>query len=198
MELSLFRTFAFLKIAVFACRFGLLSSFNTSFGSWFNMFLLMKFCTELSYKVLQGCFSRKKNLVFFAEFSTFDIFRDLALFHVTRQIWYTVTHISCDTELPHKILQGCFLETFGISINFVQVFDFENLSLTSPHIMRTSVHDLTHFCPPLRFRNQFLPTVPTFAVQETDVSRHNGGTSGAPLNPSETIVLWEHYRLWGV
>ena len=35
----------------------------------------------------------------------------------------------------------------------------------------------THFCSPLRFRNQ----VPTFAVRETDVSRHNGGTSGAPL-----------------
>ena len=30
-------------------------------------------------------------------------------------------------------------------------------------------------------RNQFLPTVPTFAVRETDVSRHNGGTPGAPL-----------------
>ena len=39
--------------------------------------------------------------------------------------------------------------------------------------------DLTHFCPPLRFRNQ----VPTFAVRETNVSRHNGGTSGAPLKP---------------
>ena len=35
----------------------------------------------------------------------------------------------------------------------------------------------------LRFRNQFLPTVPTFAVRETDVSRHNGGTSGASLKP---------------
>ena len=30
---------------------------------------------------------------------------------------------------------------------------------------------------------------PTFAVRETDVSRHKGGTSGAPLKPSETIVL---------
>ena len=39
---------------------------------------------------------------------------------------------------------------------------------------------LTHFCPPLRFRNQ----VPTFAVRETDVSRHNGCSSGAPLKPS--------------
>ena len=44
-------------------------------------------------------------------------------------------------------------------------------------------HLLTHFCPPLRFCNQFLLTVPTFAVRETDVSRHNGGTSGAPLKP---------------
>ena len=30
------------------------------------------------------------------------------------------------------------------------------------------------------------------------VSRHNGGTSVPPLNPSESIVFWEHYRLWGV
>ena len=29
----------------------------------------------------------------------------------------------------------------------------------------------------------------TFAVRETDVSRHNGGTSGAPLKPPETIVF---------
>ena len=28
-----------------------------------------------------------------------------------------------------------------------------------------------------------MPTVPTFAVRETDVSRHNGETSGAPLKP---------------
>ena len=31
--------------------------------------------------------------------------------------------------------------------------------------------------------NPFMPTVPTFAVRETDVCRHNGGTSGAPLKP---------------
>ena len=28
-----------------------------------------------------------------------------------------------------------------------------------------------------------MPTVQTFAVRETDVSRHNGGTSGASLKP---------------
>ena len=42
---------------------------------------------------------------------------------------------------------------------------------------------LTHSYRPLRFSNQFLPTVPTFAVRETDVSRHNGRTSGDPLKP---------------
>ena len=31
--------------------------------------------------------------------------------------------------------------------------------------------------------NPFMPTVPTFAVRETDVSQHNGGTSGAPFKP---------------
>ena len=31
--------------------------------------------------------------------------------------------------------------------------------------------------------NPFIPTVPTCAVRETNVSRHNGGTSGAPLKP---------------
>ena len=31
--------------------------------------------------------------------------------------------------------------------------------------------------------NPFMPTVPTFAVRETDVSRQNGGTLGAPLKP---------------
>ena len=31
--------------------------------------------------------------------------------------------------------------------------------------------------------NKFPSRLPTFAVRETDVSRHNGGTSGAPLKP---------------
>ena len=43
--------------------------------------------------------------------------------------------------------------------------------------------------------NPFFPTVPTFAVRETA----SVGIMGAPreplLNPSETIVLSEHYRL---
>ena len=37
--------------------------------------------------------------------------------------------------------------------------------------------------------NPFLPTVPTFAVRETDVSRHNGGTSGPPIMPSALRAL---------
>ena len=44
-----------------------------------------------------------------------------------------------------------------------------------------------------------LPTVAFNIFCPRDcVSRHNGGIAGAPLNPSETIVLSEHYRLWGV
>ena len=35
----------------------------------------------------------------------------------------------------------------------------------------------------LKLFNPFMPIVPTFAVRETHVSRHNGGTTGAPLIP---------------
>ena len=38
-------------------------------------------------------------------------------------------------------------------------------------------------CNLYKMFNQFLTTVTTFAVRETDVSRHNGGTSGAHLKP---------------
>ena len=48
---------------------------------------------------------------------------------------------------------------------------------------------LSHFCPPLRS---------TFAVRETASLGIMGEPMVPPLNPSETIVLWEHYRLWGV
>ena len=55
----------------------------------------------------------------------------------------------------------------------------------------SSAHHLTHFCPPLRFRNQFLPTVPTFAVRETDVCRTaNVGTLGKNiLNSGQNIPI---------
>ena len=35
--------------------------------------------------------------------------------------------------------------------------------------------------------NPFFPTVPTFDVRETNVSRHNGGNSGAPLKPLRDV-----------
>ena len=31
--------------------------------------------------------------------------------------------------------------------------------------------------------NPFMPTVPKYAVRETDVSQHNGGTRGVPIMP---------------
>ena len=45
---------------------------------------------------------------------------------------------------------------------------------------------LTHLCPPLRS---------TFAVRETASLGIMGAPRVPPLNPSETIVLSEHYRL---
>jgi len=36
--------------------------------------------------------------------------------------------------------------------------------------------------------NPFMPTVPTFAVRETGVSRHNGGASGAPIMPRDVSL----------
>ena len=43
--------------------------------------------------------------------------------------------------------------------------------------------------------NPFMPTVPTFAVRETASLSIMGVPRVPPLNPSETIVLSEHYRL---
>ena len=43
--------------------------------------------------------------------------------------------------------------------------------------------------------NPFMPTVPTFAVRETASLGIMGAPRVPPLNPSETIVLSEHYRL---
>ena len=40
--------------------------------------------------------------------------------------------------------------------------------------LETHLKKLSHLCRPVRS---------TFAVRETYVSRHNGGTSGAPLKP---------------
>ena len=46
-----------------------------------------------------------------------------------------------------------------------------------------------------RLINSFMPTVPTFAVRETASLGIMGEPRVPPLNPSETIVLSEHYRL---
>ena len=54
---------------------------------------------------------------------------------------------------------------------------------------RYNKYYLTHQCRPVRL---------TFAVRETASLGIMGEPRVPPLNPSESIVLWEHYRLWGV
>ena len=48
-----------------------------------------------------------------------------------------------------------------------------------------------------RIFNPFFPTVPTFAFRETTSLGIMGAPRVPPLNPSESIMLWEHYRLRG-
>ena len=57
------------------------------------------------------------------------------------------------------------------------------------HSRRSSSLNLTHLWAPLRS---------TFAVRETASLGIMEGPRVPPLNPSETIVLPEHYSLWGV
>ena len=47
----------------------------------------------------------------------------------------------------------------------------------------------------LVFLNPFVSTVPTFAVRETATLGIMGTPRVPPFNPSESIVLSEHYRL---
>ena len=56
---------------------------------------------------------------------------------------------------------------------------------------------LSNICTPCHL-NPFVPTVPTCAVRETASLGMMGAPRVLPLNPSETIVLWEHYRLRGL
>ena len=51
-----------------------------------------------------------------------------------------------------------------------------------------SIHAQCSYAP-------FVPTVPTFAVRETVSLGIMGAPRVPPLNPSESIVLSEHYRL---
>ena len=59
-----------------------------------------------------------------------------------------------------------------IELSYWGIKEVLNFTTIMPRCVRQCV--LTHFCPPLRL---------TFAVRETDVSLHNGGTAGAPLKP---------------
>ena len=53
--------------------------------------------------------------------------------------------------------------------------DYSNITNVTFFIRTILFFYLTHFCPPLRFRNICCP--------RDCVSRYNGGTSGAPLKP---------------
>ena len=57
-----------------------------------------------------------------------------------------------------------------------------------PAMLFSCVFALTHFCPP--FQHLLSERLTSVGIM--------GAPRVPPLNPSETIVFWEHYRLWGV
>ena len=54
-----------------------------------------------------------------------------------------------------------------------------------PALKCDSLTALVNFRSP-RVNDTFIPTVPTFAVRETDVSRHQGGPIEGPLETPRT------------
>ena len=83
-------------------------------------------------------------------------------------------------QIFYEKLLFSLIITFQCNKHYVCIQDWSGSSSTT----------LTHFCPPLRFRNQFLPTVPTFAVRESTIVSEGfkGGTRGSPIMPRDVSL----------
>ena len=77
--------------------------------------------------------------------------------------------------------QDYFFNNWIRSLNLIWYVKFFATICTS--FPRTTRFYMIHYVFNFRTTNPFMPTVPTFAFLETDISRHNGGTWGAPLKP---------------
>ena len=93
---------------------------------------------------------------------------------------------SIERRLQHfKLIVGCSLRAIGIAAKLFRFHRFSFLFCFS--IFRRRLKK--------KLLNPFVPTVPIFAVRETAFLGIMGAPRVPPLNPSETIVLSEHYRL---
>ena len=102
------------------------------------------------------------NFVYFSIICTWE--RELSSIHIVILIDYCYESIICS---KYHITMQANTEHF---IHFLESF----CSIFVYIISNKNFTRLTHLCPPL---------LSTFAVRETYVSRHNGGTSGALLKP---------------
>ena len=93
-------------------------------------------------------------------------------------------------------LYVCIKKVFHVSekahmyLNFIYVRKWKKTCPLNNWCMHTQLYHA--------YINPFMPTVPIFAVRETASLGIMGAPRVPPLNPSETIEFWEHYRLWGV
>ena len=81
------------------------------------------------------------------------------------------------------------------SFQRIECFDSSNLSIINNGkkitVMRSSHNFFLCFRQIIEVTcavNPFMPTVPTFVVRETDVSRHNGRASGSPIMPRDVSL----------
>ena len=124
---------------------------------------------------------------------------DIILFSITLKsiliTWLIILIVRCllqpkcheHTHTSYQIHFQCHISYWTVSWAPVRQNSpsshFSGVSISSYTVI------ITHLCPPLRSK---------FAVRETASLGIMGEPRVPPLNPSESIVLSEHYRLWGV
>ena len=127
--------------------------------------------------------------------SHFLIFERLYLKELRKtKIWYFILHIEGHWISRYLIFlsprgkrtTNHFSMRWGKQY-FLSAFPRQWMQIQAP--WRTVTACRTHLCRPVRS---------TFAVRETASLGIMGAPRVPPLNPSESIVLSEHYRLWGV
>ena len=99
-----------------------------------------------------------------------------------------IYHLSIDLD-PNQSENVKYNLILGWLNRIPKVFLYVFLCECAMQAIELCCCSLTHLCRPVRS---------TCAVRETASLGIMGAPRVHPLNPSETIVLSEHYRLWGV
>ena len=134
----------------------------------------------------------------FLKFLFFGKWKEInQIFNIFHSNWWRKKLKHCPSW-SYVVFVGIFHRTvsehcayFGTTTKFVFCMETEKTDSETPTSTARHPPDsqLTHLCRPVRS---------TFAVRETASLGIMGEPRVPPLNPSESIVLSEHYRLWGI